>query len=648
MGASDSKVTQEPHMIASAQRPDRSHTRRLAALVGAVALVVASCGGSSSTSSSSTGIPVELPLTAEGSFTTTSAACSGISIYPSPDTATASPTTQVSFRNTDSATITDTAVTVSGSATGRHTGKVVADSDARGASFHPDKPFDAGETVTVTAPKQICGADGTTATFDIIDADIAPLPKAKAGSADERSETTDDDLQHFASEPTLEPPVLDVTKAHTATDEGSFFVAPKGGTIDSGPMIVDGDGDLVWFQHVPDGVQATDFRVQTYEGEPVLTWWQGVIDKGNGEGKGFIMDRSYDVVATVEAGNGYAADMHEFLLEPDGTAWVTIYEKAPGDLSSKGGATNAAVLDSIVQQIDIATGNVLFEWHSLDHVDADLGAVDYDTTSPRPYDYFHLNSIDPDGEGTILISARNTNAVYLLSRATGKVLWTLGGEQSTFEMGPGTSFKFQHDARFRGDHHVTIFDNETGDTPARIIALDLDVADEKASLTWAYTAPGDIPVVAQGNLQLVENGNLVAGWGSSSLEGETEHSTTITEYTGTGDVLFHAAFKGTGINPYRAYRSPWSAQPKTDPKAKVTTTGSTTSVAVSWNGATEVASWDLVTEKPDGTTTEITSKPRAGFETLLEIEDLPTGAIARALDADGKVLATTPVTAQPR
>jgi hypothetical protein len=643
MGVADSQVTQEPHMIASAQRPDRSHTRRLAALVGAVALVVASCGGSSSTSSSSTGIPVELPLTAEGSFTTTSAACSGISIYPSPDTATASPTTQVSFRNTDSATITDTAVTVSGSATGRHTGKVVADSDARGASFHPDKPFDAGETVTVTAPKQICGADGTTATFDIIDADIAPLPKAKAGSADERSETTDDDLQHFASEPTLEPPVLDVTKAHTATDEGSFFVAPKGGTIDSGPMIVDGDGDLVWYRPVPDGTQATDFRVQTYQGEPVLTWWQGVIDRGNGEGKGVIMDRSYDVVATVEAGNGYAADMHEFLLEPDGTAWVTIYEKAPGDLRSEGGPTNAAVLDSIVQQIDIATGNVLFEWHSLDHVDADLGAVDYDTTSPRPYDYFHLNSIDPGGDGTILISARNTNAVYLLNRATGKVIWTLGGKQSTFDMGPGTDFEFQHDARLRGDRHVTIFDNESGDTPARIIALTLDVEAQKASLAWAYTAPGDIPVVAQGNLQLLDDGNLVAGWGSSSRAGETEHSTTITEHTGAGDLLFHAAFAGTGINTYRAYRSPWTGRPKSDPKAAVRSTAAGKSVAVSWNGATDVARWDLATTGTDGTTTVIATHAKDGFETVIAVDAVPADTVARALDAEGKVLATTPV-----
>ncbi|HET8929222.1 MAG TPA: arylsulfotransferase family protein, partial [Acidimicrobiales bacterium] len=506
-------------MTSIAQRPHLSHKRRLAALLGAVTLVAASCGGSSSDADDQK-TPVDIPVASKGSFTTSDVSCSGVSVYPSPDTATASPATQVSFRNIDSTTITDTAVTVTGSATGEHTGDIVADSDGRGASFHPEKPFDAGETVTVTAPEQICGADDSSASFQIGSDDIAPLPKPKK-TDDDTPETTAADLQHFASEPGLEPPVLDVTKANPNADEGYYFMGPKSATIDGGPMITNGDGNLVWYQQVSGDDMVADFRVQTYKGEPVLTWWEGVIDKGNGTGKGHIVNSSYEPVATVEAGNGYAADMHEFLLDGD-TAWITIYHKSPGDLTALGGAKNAAVLDSIVQQIDIATGNVLFEWHSLDHVDADTGAVDYDTESARAYDYFHVNSIDPSGDGTILVSARNTNAIYLLNRATGDLVWTLGGSQTDFDMGTGTPFVFQHDARLRGDRYITIFDNETKKTPARIIALDVDIDAKKVSLVWEHTAPDDIPVVAQGNLQFLEDGNTVTGWGSSSVEGKTK------------------------------------------------------------------------------------------------------------------------------
>ncbi len=627
-------------------QPRRRFRHAGTALVAAMLVVVTACSGSSSSEADESGVKpqVEIPVEPTGSFTDSEVACDGIALFPSPDTTTAAPTSQISFQQVDAATITDGSITVTGSSTGDHTGEIVANSDGEGASFRPTEPFEAGETVTVTAPEQICGAEGSTASFTVATDEIAPLPEPDEPPSP-RPQTSDDELQHFLSQPDLAPPALEVTRPDLSDDgtprgEGLYFLGAKGGTIDGGPMIIDAAGELVWHLPMPEGVQVADVRVQQYQGEPVLTWWQGAIDRGNGKGTGVIVDRSYATVAEVEAANGYAADMHEFLLDDDGTAWMTIYHTAPGDLSDLDGPANAAVIDSIVQQVDIPTGNVLFEWHSLDHVDPAVSAVDYDADSDRPYDYFHVNAIDPGGEGTILITARNTNALYLLNRASGEVIWTLGGEASSFAMGEGTDSVFHHDGRLHGDRFVTIFDNQTKDIPARLIALELDLEADRASLVWEHTAPGDLPAVAQGGLQLLEGGNLVAGWGSANLEGPADRTTTITEYASDGAVLFHVAFLGEGINSYRAYRMPWTATPTSDPAATVTDDDGGATVAVAWNGATEVARWELVSSADDEV---LATADRAGFETRIEVDDLPAGVVVRALDADGAVLGSVPL-----
>lgn len=201
-------------------------------------------------------------------------------------------------------------------------------------------------------------------------------------------------------------------------------------------------------------------------------------------------------------------------------------------------------------------------------------------------------------------------------------------------MGEDTEFVFQHDARFRGDSHITIFDNETGDTPGRLIALEVDTDAMETTLAWSYTAPGDLPIRAQGNQQLRTDGSMVAGWGSEGTDGNRKNTSTITEYTATGDTAFHVRFRGEGINTYRAYRQPWTGNPATDPVARVTDDGD--AIAVSWNGATRVASWQVATAERDGEV--VASADRDGFETVIDVDD-PTGDLfVRALDGDGEVL----------
>src|SRR5579885_1947800 len=258
-------------------------------------------------------------------------------------------------------------------------------------------------------------------------------------------------VARYVTEPSLQVPTLSVT-ARTTPSPGLLFVTTLTGPGQRGPMIVDDHGDLVWFRRT--SKVAINFRRQIYKGRHVLTWWEGDISKiGTGEGEGVILDSTYKEIARVRAGNGLQADVHELLLTPEGTALITVYDQKTVDLTSIGGPAAHPTLDSIVQEVDVATGKVLFEWRSLDHVPL------ADSYSPilTPFDYFHVNSIDVDLDGNLLVSARNTWGVYKLDRRSGNVLWTLGGRRSDFQFGPGALFMYQHDARAHPDGTLTLF-----------------------------------------------------------------------------------------------------------------------------------------------------------------------------------------------
>jgi len=253
---------------------------------------------------------------------------------------------------------------------------------------------------------------------------------------------------HFQSRPDLGPPPVQVLKRTDAAAPGYIFIAPKHDAPARGPEILDSDGEPVWFDQVAPTDQATDFREQTYQGKPVLTWWEGPVASpilGTGYGHYVIMDSSYRVVARVEAGLGKdSGDLHEFKLTPQGTALITAYKTVSGSLAPIGGPNKAKIADSIIQEVDVATGKVLFTWHSLGHVGIDESYIPL--TGPGapppggPYDYFHVNSVEKEPNGNYLISARNSSAVYEIDGKSGDVLWRLGGNKSDFEMGPGTTF----------------------------------------------------------------------------------------------------------------------------------------------------------------------------------------------------------------
>src|SRR5829696_5463416 len=221
----------------------------------------------------------------------------------------------------------------------------------------------------------------------------------------------------FRSRPDLRPPAIEVNTNLPGTAPGHIFVSPKKGPgeeapTQDAPLIVDPSGEPVWFHPLQDAeADAFTFEVQKYKGETVLTWWEG-LHTGYGQGQYVIFDHSYREITRVRAGNGYEGDHHEFLITPEDTALITIYSKVPRDLSFVGGPTDGVVLDGIAQEVDIETGEVLFEWHSLDHVALEESYFEPSPDFKTSFDYFHINSIDVYDDEHLLISARRTSTVY--------------------------------------------------------------------------------------------------------------------------------------------------------------------------------------------------------------------------------------------
>jgi len=418
---------------------------------------------------------------------------------------------------------------------------------------------------------------------------------------------------------------------------GYIFVAPKEGrTGQGGAMILDDRGQVVWFHPLQGKGRVLDFKAQTYQGRPVLTWKET-------PGGYVIYDDSYREIKQFPPGNGYpGGDHHEFLISPQNTALITIYDRVRRDLSPVGGPKDGVAWEGIVQELDIETGEVIFEWRSLDHVGLEESYSKPSQHHRDGIDYFHLNSIEIDGDTNLIISARETSAVYKIDRKSGEVMWRLGGKHSDFEMGPGTRFAYQHDARRQNDGAITIFDN--GDTvfengtpkvveESRGIVLDLDQDDMRATLEREYLHQNAPLARSQGNLQSLPGGNVLIGYGSEPI---------IAEFSRDGRLLFDARLP-EGYDTYRAYRLPWTGRPVDPPDVAVEVgDGGEITVYASWNGATEVAEWQVLAGPEPDELSVAGSGVRDGFETAIAGARAPFVAV-RALDDSGEELAVSEV-----
>jgi hypothetical protein len=604
-----------------------------------VALALALCAGLCACGSSSSVGPALLEDTAASA-----AVANPLAVSPEPGTPDASPSTQISFLGSGPTTVSD--VRAVGSRSGAHAGVLRAYSTGTGESFLPAHPFLAGERVTVTAQVSTGGATATARSSFTI-AHEAPVSQTEFPINPGDSH----DVQHYITAPSLTPSSIDITTpAKPGAVPGDLLMAPYQGDGSPGPMIAEQDGQLVWFHPLPAGDEATSLKLQQLDGKPVLTWWQGrILEVGFGQGEDVIYNTSYQRLGAVRAGNGYHADLHEFRLTPEGTAWIDVFDPIEANLSPYHGLSQGQITDSVIQEIDVKTGLVMWEWHALGHIPIS----ESHNPAPKgnyPWDYVHINSISPGGAGpdlqvgaagadqpgNVLLSSRNTWTLYDVDLRSGDVRWRLGGEHSSFRLGPGTRTYWQHDAEWQPGGLISVFDNGS-DPPkekqSRGLLLDPNLATHTVTLAKQFTNPTKTLLASsQGNLLTLPAGNWLMGYGGLP---------NFTEYDASGHVLLDGSL-GKSVQDFRTYLSPWNAQPPGAPWVIASPgAGATIAVSVSWNGATEVASWQVLAGASPSSLAAAASAAKAGFQTTIATPSAGPYVAVQALNSAGGVIGTS-------
>jgi hypothetical protein len=557
-----------------------------------------------------------------------------VTVTPAPDTLDASYLTQISFLGPPLADIVD--VKVSGSRSGAHSGRLLPYSQGDGASFLPTKPFTQGEVVTVHAVLRGL-TSSTPIAWRFTIAEVDSVSRSLETPPPPPPPPKPSELQHFVSRPDLQPPTVAVTTSTGSQAPGDIFLAPYAGPGQYGPMILDGAGKLLWFKPIPSGERAADLRVQEYEGQPVLTWWQDpLVSAGQSDAGVVIANTSYKDIAVVRAGNGYQPDLHAFAISPKGTALFTVYDAIRCNLSAYGGPANGAVADTLFQEIDLRTGLVRLEWHALDHVPVadSYMPIGGGGTPLSPWDWFHINAVSEHGPN-LLVDSRNTWAAYEVQARGGQVLWRLGGKQSSFAMGAGATPAYQHDVREEPDGTISFFDN--GGTPkvhpqSRVIVLSLNRQKMTASLLSSFTHTPPLSAPSQGDFQPQPDGDWFVGWGQEPY---------FSEFAPEGKLLFDAHLPAL-YQSYTVLKFPWTGDPPQPPRLVVRAAAGGGVVAyASWNGATAVTQWALLGGASAHGLSPLALAPRNGFETAIASPSAPRYIAAQALGAEGRVLSTS-------
>lgn len=466
-------------------------------------------------------------------------------------------------------------------------------------------------------------------------------------------------LSTFLSRPDLRAPALNVS-IQEGFSAGYIFIAPYQ-TAQTAPYIYDKFGNLVWSGYGSVGPgNSHDFKVCSYRGADHLCLHQGHQLLGYSRGHGLILNNQYKVVDSVEIGGAHgAADLHEFTLLNGGESALLIsYQPVPYDLSAYGVTTGQGwIMDGVFQEINLTTREVLFEWRALDHVSPADSYVLPNTTevsgtglsSDSPWDYFHINSVEKsEVTGNYLISVRHTSALYHIDGRNGNIIWQLSADGKSDYALQNFNFSYQHDARFLSENETTtvisFFDNGSNgynqtSSQSRALIVALNNVDRTAIVIGSASAPlpNGLNSASQANAQVLPNGNIFIGWGNRAY---------VSEHAPDGRALLFAQFATIGTMNYRAYSFEWDGNPATPPAlyAYSRTPSTPTLLAVSWNGATEVASWRFYGgASPSEPLQPIGTAEKRGFETRFTAAAFHAYTSVEALDANGVSLANSTV-----
>ena len=473
----------------------------------------------------------------------------------------------------------------------------------------------------------------------------------------------------FVSAPNLHPPKLTTdTKTQKGLAPGYFMTGvfknltqsqPMIG--ESGPLILDRNLQPVWYDPIGTKALAANLRVQTYDGKPVLTWWQGTVSPAGvtNSGEDVVVDQHYRKLATLRGADGWIISEHEMLVSGS-NAWVTAYKTVPANLSAYGGPASGSVLDSAVQEYSLKTGQLLYTWDALNPgavPNIPLSQSEQKPLPGMPWDAYHINSIALTGNETFLVSMRNTWTAYLVNRLTGAIVWTVSGNphNSSFTLPANAQFQWQHDVELHGGDVLSLFDDHccafksapggkvafvkpTG--PSRGLVIKLNVTNHTGSFVSQYSRGKAFNAAFLGDTQLLPGGNVALGWGSTAF---------FSEDSSKGKVLLDAVWPTPDLS-YRTYVQRWTGIPYFPPSGAVRNNQGKATVYASWDGDTQVVSWRVLAGTSASSLKAVASTTKSGFETSIPLTSSYKVYEVQALDAHHHVLGTSksfPTTSSP-
>ena len=384
-----------------------------------------------------------------------------------------------------------------------------------------------------------------------------------------------------------------------STAPGYIFLSTMWSAGGSYLLIVDDLGQPVYYQSMGVGHPGVDFKKQP---DGTLTWFDIL------SGQHRAMDQAYALTNTWAMSGFATTDLHELRVLTNGNALMMSYNEVPFDLSAVGGMANEIVVDIVGQDQD-PRKNPVFTLSGLALLPV---TPSYESVIGPVALAYHGNAIEQDTDGNLLLSNRHTAQIVKIDRATGGVLWKLGGKDNDFTFVNDTGFSYQHDIRRLENGHITLFDNGNprDDFPrptpySRAVEYEIDEVTKVITRVWEYRSDPDIYGFFMGNVQRLPNGNTFIGWGGPATIGSA--------VTPGGEVALEMRIDQWiyGYN-YRWFRFPWVGRPSTLPA--LVSRGD--ALYFSWNGATEISSYRVEGSATfTGSFSTIDTPIRAGFET---------------------------------
>lgn len=459
-------------------------------------------------------------------------------------------------------------VEIQGSKSGLHQWVARLSDDKKTVTIKPIPDFACGETVSVTVNSKLRTdkgekIEGTSFTFktgnEVTPEQRERYKQARLESLIEYygynpSENYAAKLYPLDSMPTFTINVNDHPSPGLifyTNHEDAFDGVPK---TNSFLTILKNNGTIKWARDI--GEDGRDFKINE---NGYLTYFKKTPSMY------VVLDSNYNIIDSVQCTNGFEnqTNSHDFVMYPDGHAFLIAQDEQTVDMTPYGGQPNAIVQALIIQELD-SLRNLVFEWRSWDHF-LFTDANSYVPLTNATVDYCHGNSVQRDFDGNILISSRNMNEVTKIDHATGNIIWRLGGENNQFTFindNIPQHFHSQHYARRLPNGNIMIYNNGNALPVQRSSAKEysLDEVNMVATLVWYYEHPdvNGVPVYgsATGNAQRLPGGNTIINWGLLIPPGAGLPNHTEVDYD--KNIVWEMTFDTTAQKTYRVHKYDWN------------------------------------------------------------------------------------------